>query len=131
MESFDIVKSNQLQQKGKFTCVFHNLLDLCENKRQNTGKILCPRYGGQFEMIRNIKDSGRFEEILPLSASLSIISFNVASSLDTDLLIMPTQVSVGTLVSDQSLTVGGVLRAGKFFKETEHKKLLRNKLHNF
>lgn len=81
-------------------------------------------------MIRNIKDSGRFEEILPLSASFSIISFNVASSLDTDLLIMPTQVSVGTLVSDQSLTVGGVLRAGKFFKETEHKKLLRNKLHN-
>lgn len=72
-------------------------------------------------MIRNMKDSGGFEEILPLSASLSIISFNVASSLDTDLLIIPTQVSVGTLVSDQSLTVGGVLRAGKFFSETEHK----------
>lgn len=58
---------------------------------------------------------------LPLSANLLTISFNVASSLDTDLLIMPTQVSVGTLVSDQSLTEGGVLSAGKFYKETEHK----------
>lgn len=62
-----------------------------------------------------------FKETLPLSANLLTISFNVASSLDMDLLIMPTQVSVGTLVSDQSLTEGGVLSAGKFYKETEHK----------
>lgn len=61
------------------------------------------------------------KEILPLSANLSIISFNKASSLDMDLLIMPTHVSVGTLVSDQSLTDGGVLSAGKFYREMEHK----------
>lgn len=60
-----------------------------------------------------------FKEILPLSESLSIISFNVASSWDTDLLIMPTHVSVGTLVSDQSLTDGGVISAGKFWSETD------------
>lgn len=62
------------------------------------------------------------EKTLPLSANLLTISFNVASSLDTDLLIMPTQESVGTLVSDQSLTDRGVLSAGKFYKETKHKK---------
>lgn len=62
------------------------------------------------------------KETLPLSTSLPIISFNVASSSDTDLLIMPMQVSVGTLISDQSLTDGGVLRAGKFYRETENKK---------
>lgn len=61
------------------------------------------------------------KEILPLSASLPIISINVASSLDTDLLIMPTHMSVGTLVSDQSLTEGGVIRAGKLYGEMEHK----------
>lgn len=61
------------------------------------------------------------KEFLPLSASFSIISSNVASSLDTDLLIMPTQASVGTLVSDQSLTEGGVLRAGKFCGQMEHR----------
>lgn len=70
------------------------------------------------------------KEISPLSASLSVISSNVASNFDTDLLIMPTQVSVGTLVSDQSLTTGGVLRAGKFYKETRDKKLCRNKTLN-
>ena len=59
---------------------------------------------------------------------MPIISCNIASSLDTDLLIMPTQMSLGTLVSDQSLTEGGVLRAGKLYRETEHKKSLRNKL---
>lgn len=58
----------------------------------------------------------------PLSASLSIISFNAASSLDTDLLIMPVHMSVGTLVSDQSLTIGGVLRAGKLCREIQHRK---------
>lgn len=58
---------------------------------------------------------------LPLSASLSTISFNDASSLDMDLLIMPTHVSVGTLVSDQSLTGGGVQRAGKFYRGVDHK----------
>lgn len=41
--------------------------------------------------------------------------------MDMDLLIMPTHVSVGTLVSDQSLTDGGVLSAGKFYREMEHK----------
>lgn len=60
------------------------------------------------------------KETLPLSASLTIISFNAASSLDMDLLIMPTHMSVGTLVLDQSLTVGGVLRAGKLCGEIWH-----------
>lgn len=58
---------------------------------------------------------------LPLSARLSIISSNVSSSLDMDLLIMPTQVSIGTLVSDQSLTDGGVLSAGKVCETPEQK----------
>lgn len=60
-------------------------------------------------------------ELLPLSDSLSIISVNVASSLDTDLLIIPIHVSVGTLVSDQSLTDGGVLRAGKLCRKIQPK----------
>lgn len=71
-----------------------------------------------------------FMELLPLSDSLSIISVNVASSLDTNFLIMPTHVSVGTLVSDQSLTDGGVLRAGKLCRKIQPKggKQLRNTL---
>lgn len=62
------------------------------------------------------------KEIVPLSVSLRIISFNATSSLDKDLLIMPTHMAVGTLVSDQSLTEGGVLRAGKLYGEIKHKK---------
>lgn len=62
-----------------------------------------------------------FMELLPLSDSLSIISVNVASSLDTNFLIMPTHVSVGTLVSDQFLTDGGVLRAGKLCRRIQPK----------
>lgn len=53
----------------------------------------------------------------PLSASLSIISARVDSSFDTEFLIMPTQMSVGMLVSDQSLTDGETLSAGKFYGE--------------
>lgn len=60
------------------------------------------------------------KKTVPLSASLSIISFNAASILDTALLIMPMHTSVGTLVSDQSLTEGWVLRDGKFYRETQH-----------
>lgn len=60
------------------------------------------------------------KKTIPLSASFPIISFNVASSLDTDLLIMPMHMSVGTLVSDQSLTEGRVLRAGKLYREIQH-----------
>lgn len=59
------------------------------------------------------------KQISPLSASLSIISFKVASSCSADLLIMPTHVSVGMLVLDQSLTWGLALRAGKFCKESK------------
>lgn len=65
---------------------------------------------------------------IPLSDSLSIISFSAASSLDTDLLIMPTQVSVGTLVWDQSLTDGVVLRAGKLCRQKRHQACMNTQL---
>lgn len=59
------------------------------------------------------------KSISPLSANLAIISCSVASSLDTDFLIIPTQMSVGTLVSDQSLTGGEAHRAGKLYRHTK------------
>lgn len=66
-----------------------------------------------------MSNNTRQKKFSPLSANLSVISCSVASRLDTDFLIIPTQISVGTLVSDQSLTGGEVQRAGKFYREDQ------------
>lgn len=93
---------------------------------------LCPAYRGDALKTETYTTYvGMLKESPPLSASLPMISFNVAFSLDTDLLIMPTHMSVGTLVSDQSLTQGGVHRAGKLYREMEHKtQLTQQHMHN-
>lgn len=121
-----------MRKKQKITCIFQNLFDLCKTKKKEKRektKIFCVKLLLDSEFKMKMKDISKSfcngRKLLPLSESLSIISFNVASSWDTDLLIIPTHMSVGTLVSDQSLTAGGELRAGKLYRKKQHRKWLK------